>query len=198
MQQQDADYAIVIDSFDVHFLQTHVEVSNSDNDGRSKSREAFYDIVATIGYTMILPDDTREFQGIATRHFHSSRPVISGLLAAGPNIVKNHNDAVAIVEENAESYVRLFLPGFDNYRRKLFSGGPFKDIRNAMAGNDLDKAKSICEKLTESINPLVAAKAYYNLAVLAEHDHRATLHYLDLSLENGLVQEAMEMRSSLE
>jgi hypothetical protein len=98
MQQQDADYAIVIDSFDLHFLQTHVEVTNSDNDGRSKSREAFYDIVATIGYTMILPDDTREFQGIATRHFHSSRPVISGLPAAGPNIVKNHNDAVAIVE----------------------------------------------------------------------------------------------------
>jgi hypothetical protein len=200
MQQHEADYAIVIDSFDVHFLQTHVEVTQNSNGGQGKSREAFYDIIGTIGYTMVLPNGTNEFQGITTRQFHSSRAVISGLLAAGPNIVKNHDDAVAIVEQNAESYVRLFLPSFDAYSRKLFSGGPFKAIREAIAINNFTLAKSICEPLTENVNPLVVAKAYYNLAVLAEHegDHRSALRYLGLSLENGLIREAMEMRSSLE
>ena len=89
-----ATHAINVSNFDVSFEQTRVEVTK-DNSG-SKSREAYYDIVADISYSFYAHDSLIKQRDLHQSRFHSSRSVASGLLAAGPNIVVQRDDAIVL------------------------------------------------------------------------------------------------------
>ncbi|HET9746986.1 MAG TPA: hypothetical protein VFP97_14815 [Chitinophagaceae bacterium] len=98
-----ATKAIVIRDLNAYFNQTGVVVTR---DGNSKDREASYDIVAEVSYSLY--DDSKKIREFQTEvwEFFTKRNVISGLLAAGPDIVSKHKHAFKIVQKNAEQFVR--------------------------------------------------------------------------------------------
>jgi hypothetical protein len=65
-----ATHAITVSDFDVSFEQTRVDVTK-DNSG-SKSREAYYDIVADISYSLYAQDSLIRQRDLHQSRFHSS------------------------------------------------------------------------------------------------------------------------------
>ena len=110
MAEHNATYAIVVDSFDVDFRQTRVEVTRSSTG--SKQREAFYDIVSDMGFSFYSKDSLIAHQQVSSRRYHSSRYVESGLLAAGPNVVIQRKDAWEVTERNLRNYLTDILKLF--------------------------------------------------------------------------------------
>lgn len=106
MKKHNATHAIVIDSFDVFFDQTHTDVTKT---AAGKDREAYYDIVSEIDFSFY--DNQTLFKQLfmKKRRSHSSRSVVSGLLAAGPNIVSQRKDAWNITNDNVMDYLDLFF-----------------------------------------------------------------------------------------
>ena len=101
MRNNGATKAIIIRNIDVHFEQTGVEVTGTKN---NKTRTASFDICANVLY---------EFYTTATKisserpycEFYTKRSVISGLLAAGPDVVGKKKDAFKMMEINARHYI---------------------------------------------------------------------------------------------
>ncbi len=121
MVNNNASTAIVIRRLDVYFDQTGVEVVK-DKDG--KSRTASYDICAVVTYGLY--DREKKLPGSETRvcEFYTTRSVISGLLASGPDIVGKRKDAFKILAKNVENLTLadgppIFSRIHNKYQRKL-------------------------------------------------------------------------------
>ncbi len=170
MDEHFASDAIVITSFDVYFNQTEVVVTR-DEDG-SKSREANYDIVSKIRYLWYDQNGFYRDEEIDVSRFHSTRSVLSGLLAAGPNVVKQQEEVYTIVEENTIRYLNLFLPGYDFRTRPVFTGKELTAFKLAIEGEDYEKALDEAMRLTSSPDRKLAARANYNVAVMYERLER--------------------------
>lgn len=182
MREQQASDGIVITSFNVNFEQTEVVVTR-DEDG-SKNREAHYDIISNIRYLWYDREGLFRDEEIDVRRFHSTRSVLSGLLAFGPNVVKQQEDVYSIVEENTIRYLNLFLPGYDVRVRPVFTGNEFSTFKHAIDGSDFEKALNEVLRLTSHPDRKVAAQANYNAAVMYErlkHYHEVKKHLLESS-----------------
>lgn len=107
MNMHQATHAIVIDSFDVGFTQTRVEVEKSADGG--KSREAFYDIRSGIHFLLYSGHSLYKELQMTKSIPYTSRSVVSGLLAAGPNVVTKKKDAWALTRSNVDDYLNLFF-----------------------------------------------------------------------------------------
>ena len=103
IRKHSATKAIVIQDLDAFFDKTGVTVTR---EGNQKDREASYDIVAEVDY--YLYNDSKRMKEFHTkvREFFTTRDVVSGLLAAGPDIVGKHKHAYKIVQKNAKQFVR--------------------------------------------------------------------------------------------
>jgi hypothetical protein len=108
MDKHKATHAIVIDTFNVSFNQTRVEVKK-DKDGKSK--EAYYDINSYINFLFYSGHSLFKELKMTKKEPHSSRSVISGMFAAGPNVVVQRKDAWNITHDNVEDYLNLFFEG---------------------------------------------------------------------------------------
>jgi hypothetical protein len=170
MTAQSASHAIIINSFNTSFEQTHVDVT-VDDDG-SKNRQAFYDIIVDVGYTLHNWSGRQFDTLISARRFHSSRSVLSGLLAAGPNIVSNSEDAADGIYANVDMYLKSFFRGHESRTRSTLSSKELKEVPLLIQSQQYDKAFELCESLMSSSSPTVAAKAAYNCAVLLEFMER--------------------------
>jgi hypothetical protein len=166
MLEKEASDAIVINSFDAYFYKNDVEITIHD-DG-TKSRELKFDITSEIQYLWYNKTGLYSDKKIHVSRHHSSRQVISGALAVGPNIVTQQNDAIVITEENMNKYLNLFLPGYEYRTRHLHTGGAFKPVKQAIVAQNFDVALSESKRLLNHSNPRIAAKANYNCAVLCE------------------------------
>lgn len=162
---QQASHGIFITTFNAYFDQTHVEVTKTET---GKEREAFYDIVVEIGYSMRGPGVQQFDTLIVARRHHSSRSVLSGLLAAGPNIVSNRDDALEGAYVNVDLYAKCFFEGREARARWLYVKKDFEAVGQAIQRSDYEAAFQASEKMTEAKDPKVSAKAYYNCAVLLE------------------------------
>lgn len=186
--------AIVITDFDVYFSQVRVDVTR--NDDGSKSREAYYDIISTMDYAWYTTEGLFKREKIEISRTHSSRSVLSGLLAAGPNIVSNSEDAIILIRENLNDYLNKYLPGFSPRMRPLFVGKPFVNLSTMITAKDYERALSHCQRYTEDPDKKIAARASYNCAVLLEgmNRHSEVLNYLEQSLRNFHLAEAWSMK----
>lgn len=193
MAAHNATHAILLTSFNAYFEQTDVVVTETE--GGSKNREAFYDIIVEIGYSF--RDHSKPIYDtlISVRKFHSSRLVLSGLLAVGPSIVSNSEEAVGGVQANVELYLRSFFPGTDTRSRFLFVTEEFKAVGAALKKWDHDLAFKVSEQLSTSSDNLIAAKAYYNCAVFLEHEskYESAKIYLQEALKKKFLREAEMM-----
>jgi hypothetical protein len=194
MNKYQASHAIIITDFDVKFNQTEVEVTGEDKYGKDKV--AHYDIVSIIHY--ILYDEqgiVKDFPVYQNR-FHSTRNVISGLLAAGPNIVDNSEDALSISRENAIQYLNYFFPFRVRRTRMLFDEKEFSKVREAIAKEDY--AVALVESIRYVHNPdkKLAAKANYNCAILMErmNNQEEAKKYLQESLGLFPLEQAMSIK----
>ena len=95
--------AIVIKKLDVFFEQTGVDVTR-DSDG-SKSRDASYDICADINYTFYKNGEQPYHSKTKNCEYFSTRNVMSGFLAGGPDIVGKSKYAFLITGKNAQQYI---------------------------------------------------------------------------------------------
>lgn len=165
MEKQQVTHGVFITNFNAYFDQTHVEVTKTET---GKEREAFYDIVVEIGYSMRGPGVQQFDTVIVARRHHSSRSVLSGLLAAGPNIVSNRDDAFEGTLVNVDLYAKCFFEGRETRARWLYVKKDFEAVGHAVQRSDYEAAFQASEKLTENRDPKISAKAYYNCAVLLE------------------------------
>jgi hypothetical protein len=133
-----------------------------------KEREAFYDIVSVINYTLFDKSGLVKALPVYRSRFHSSRSVVSGLLAAGPNIVPNNHDALAIVQDNGFEYLNQFLPMWVRRTRKLFAAKELSKISDAISKEDYEAAFQESRRFVHDPDKKLAAKANYNCAMLKE------------------------------
>ncbi|MBX2969086.1 MAG: tetratricopeptide repeat protein [Cyclobacteriaceae bacterium] len=165
LAKQQATHGVFITKFNAYFDQTRVEVTKTDT---GKEREAFYDIVVEIGYSMRSAGQTPFDTTIVARRYHSSRSVLSGLLAAGPNIVSNRSDALEGALVNVDLYAKCFFEGRESRGRWLYVAKDFEAVGKAIQRSDYEAAFQASEKLANVKDPKISAKAYYNCAVLLE------------------------------
>lgn len=158
--------AIVITSFDTYFNKNDAEVIEL-ADG-SKSREVKFDIISDIRYLWYNKSGLFRDEKIYVSRYHSSRSVLSGPLAVGPNIVVQQSDAYSITEENTNRYLNMFLPGYEVRSRNVHTGGEFKQVKLAVDAQEIDKALNESKQLVNHPRARVAAKANFNCAVLSE------------------------------
>lgn len=188
-----ASHAIIVKSFNASFEQTEVNVT--ENDDGSKNRQAMYDIIVDIGYTFHNWSGRQFDTLISARRFHSSRSVLSGLLAAGPNIVANSEDAADGIYANVDMYLKSFFKGTEKRSRLLYTNKEFKDINSLIQASEYEKAFQVCESVTKSTNAHVASMAAYNCAVLLEYMGRynEVRYYLEESLRASALPDAKVM-----
>jgi hypothetical protein len=103
MKSKQASGAIVIKDINVWFEQTGVDVVK---EGKSKSRTAYYDICSEVSYVLYNQSTFEKENAINRCEYFTERSVMSGLLAAGPDIVGKSTHAFNMVEKNAKEYAR--------------------------------------------------------------------------------------------
>jgi len=103
LQQKQTDFVIVILNVEAEFVKTDVEVERQD-DG-SKKRTARYDLCSTINYLLAGKKDTYSERKEIVCEFFTERTVMSGLLAAGPDLVGKSKWVFRSVRKNAIAYV---------------------------------------------------------------------------------------------
>lgn len=103
IKDKQASGAIVIKDINVWFDQTGVDVVKN---GKSKSRTAYYDICSEVTYVLYSQSSLENANTINRCEDFTERNVMSGLLAAGPDIVGKSKHAFRMVEKNAREYIR--------------------------------------------------------------------------------------------
>jgi hypothetical protein len=194
MDQHHASHAIVITFFNIYFEQTKVEVTK---DSTGTHREAFYDIVCDINYSLYDKKGVFKDLSMTERYFHSSRLVVSGLLAVGPGVVSKRNDALEIVRVNLVDYLNNFFPGWEGRARTIFVGKELGTVREAIAREDYKAALEESLHFVTNSDKRLAAEANYNCAVFFERNDRAqdAKAYLEKSLAIYALSEADSMMS---
>lgn len=165
-----ASQAIVFNSFDVYFDQTGVEVVR--NSDRSKDKTAYYDIVGKTNFTLYDTSRVIKNMDVDKKYHHSARSVISGLLAAGPNVVVQHKDAWRIAWEVNQEFLNYFFPGEVKKTRLLFTSKNFAAVGQAILKNDYEAALIESLRLANSPDNKTASRAHYNCAVLFERKNQ--------------------------
>ena len=193
-----ATHAITVSDFDVSFEQTRVDVTK--NKRGSKSREAYYDIVADISYSFYAHNSLVKQRNLHQSRFHSSRSVASGLLAAGPNIVVKKDDAYRIVMEIWQEYLNYFFPGEKLRSRPVFINKGFEGVGKALSRQDYESALTESLRFIDDPDKAKAAKACYNCAVFFERKNQPAeaKKYLRQSLSLAALSEAQQMRNDFE
>jgi len=193
-----ASHAILVNYFDVSFEQTRVDVTK-DNDG-SKSRKAYYDIISDISYSLYAHDSLIKKRDLHQSRFHSSRSVASGLLAAGPNVVVQRDDAYRIVIESWQEYLNYFFPGEKMRSRPVFAKKEFEAVGQAISRQDYETALTESLRFIDDFDKTKAAKACYNCAVFFERKNQPeeAKKYLRQSLSFIILVEAKHMWDDFE
>jgi hypothetical protein len=193
-----ATHAVSVSYFDVSFEQTRVDVTK-DNDG-SKSRKAYYDIVADISYSFYAHDSLIKQRDLHQSRFHSSRSVASGLLAAGPNVVVQKDDAYRIVQESWQQYLNYFFPGEKMRSRPVFINKGFEAVGQAISRQDYEAALTESLRFIDDPDKTKAAKSCYNCAVFFERKNQPgeAKKYLRQSLSLATLDEAKQMWNDFE
>ena len=90
----------MISNLSVYFEQTNVEVTR-DYDG-SKTREASYDICSDVRYLYYVNAAAPEVYDKKKCSFFTKRNVASGILAAGPDVIRKSKYTFIAIRQNAE------------------------------------------------------------------------------------------------
>lgn len=198
MAQNHASHAIIIDSFNVYFDQTNVDVTKN-YDG-SKRMVAYYDIVSDISYRLYSTGTMIKKMHIRRNRFHGTREVSSRLFNIGPNVVVQDDYAKEIAMENGQYYFNCYFPGEAVRNRTLFAGKEFGNVNQAITKEDYETALSESLRFVNDSNKEKAAQACYNCAVLFERKHQTAevIFYLHQSLSFSALPEAKKMLADFE
>jgi hypothetical protein len=76
-------------------------------DGKSTSKVATYSVFFDTGWIIVQGNSVNE-KNVSASKFHSTRNVLSGLLARGPGFAANKNDILEMANQNALNVAMLF------------------------------------------------------------------------------------------
>ena len=97
---------LVVKECTAGFRQGEINKTKS-SDGKSTSKTAEYDVFFD-AELMIIQDTSIHGRNIESSRYHSSRSVLSGLLARGPGFEANKEDILRMAQQNAFSVALLF------------------------------------------------------------------------------------------
>ncbi|MTI20465.1 tetratricopeptide repeat protein [Fulvivirga sp. RKSG066] len=161
------DFTIVLEAYDLYFDQ-EVEVQK-DDDG-SKTRTAYYDLIAR-ACIALYDSNGHEINKVTVTEKHinyDKRSVLSGLLAVGPSMGNADKEVKRLSKDIAKEYVAKYHPQEvmitkNIYRQKELKGG----VRALVFGN-WSEAITFFSRYTNDPDSKIAGKAAYNLSVAYE------------------------------
>jgi len=121
--------------------------------------------------------------------------VASGLLAAGPNVVVQKDDAYRIVMESWQQYLNYFFPGEKMRCRQVFINNGFEAVGKALSRQDYEAALTESLRFIDDPDKIKAAKSCYNCAVFFDRKNQPeeAKKYLRQSLSFATLNEAQQM-----
>ncbi len=164
LEKHRADLLFGIDQFRPQVEKAGVEVVETP--GGTKDRTATYLISASGSLRLYNTDSLlREFP-FYTSAYLKERKVVSGLLAAGPSLVNNADDALAVSALCARNLVKRMLPSENSFVLRKFSLKEFRAFNRYMDQEDISSAMAEAVNLTDSKNGKIKGRAHIMLAML--------------------------------
>lgn len=108
MDSSQAEYGLVIPSFESGFNQD--EVVREENDDGSHSKTAYYSVYSKMHLDVYHQSQIKLMRDFSHSRVHSSRSVLSGLFARGPSYQKNEKAIQEMASANLHEIVELFKP----------------------------------------------------------------------------------------
>ena len=105
-QKYDSTIFFILKNCEAGFRQGDVTKVKND-DGKTTSKLAEYSVFFDTDW-IIIQDNTITEQPVAASRYHSTRSVVSGLLARGPGFQANKEDILLMAQANAQNFTRLF------------------------------------------------------------------------------------------
>lgn len=164
LKDNQADLLFAIDQFRPSVEKAGVEVVETP--GGSKDRTATY-LISAGGVLRIYNTDSllRNFSFYSSA-FLKQRKVVSGLLAAGPSLVSNREEAIDISQDAARALVVRMCPGQGTYNMRKFSMKEFRQLNNYLQNEDNASAMAEALVLANSSSSKVRGRAYVMIALL--------------------------------
>jgi hypothetical protein len=166
-KRMDTDFLIVMESYSLDFYQ---DVDVVKNDDGSKTRTAYYDLVA--GASIHLYDNQGE---LFDTWFHEARyidydvrQVLSGLLAIGPLMGNAGKEVNELSGDIGRNWVARLSPSEIEVVKSIYNHKFLRSSNNAMLRGDWQNAISILTPLASSDDPKTSGRASHNLSVAYE------------------------------
>lgn len=162
-----ADYILALENYDASFVQDEV-VRKKNSDG-STGKVASYSL--NVESSWVLYDKSgktfKELRGNAAK-FHSTRSVLSGLLAVGPALGSNIKLVLEVSTSAGQKIGEYFKGQTITFTKPLYTDNELSASANDMRSGNYASAEEKLEILAKSEDANISSKAYYNLAVLAD------------------------------
>lgn len=164
LKENQADILFGIDQFRPQVEKAGVEVVETSSG--SKDRTATY-LISADGSLRIFNADTllRVFP-FYTSAFLKERKVVSGLLAAGPSLVSNRDEALNVSIEASRKLVERMCYKDRSYSIRRFSMKEFKQLNTYLSTEDTASATAEVNILTEHNSTKVRGRAFVMKAIL--------------------------------
>lgn len=164
LKKHHADLLFGIDQFRPQVEKAGVEVVETP--GGSKDRTATY-LISAAGTLQIYSSDSllRRFS-FYTAAFLKERKVVSGLLAAGPSLVNNAEEALAVSEEAARKLAKRMLPSESSFIVRKFTMKEFRAFNRYMDNGDIASATAEVLNLISGSSKKVKGRGHVMMAML--------------------------------
>ena len=154
-----------LDSLSIFFnWETLVD---SDNEGTSKTKNFYLNTNVYLSLYSAGGDLINRSE-VDKSTLYRSRPTLSGLITIEPSLYRARYEVGNLSFQAGEEYVNKFFPQFVQEAKQLYSGKPFSESNRYVFARDWNKAIEILEQLVKNQDPLIAAKAKYNLEIVKE------------------------------
>ena len=154
-----------LDSLSIFFnWETLVD---SDNEGTSKTKNFYLNINVYLSLYSA-GGDLINRSGVDNSTLYRSRPTLSGLITIEPSFYRARYEVGNLSFQAGENYVNKFFPQIVQETKQLYSGKHFSESNRYVFARDWNKAIEILEQLVKNQDPLIAAKAKYNLEIVKE------------------------------
>jgi hypothetical protein len=164
LRRYNADLAFGIADFRPEVVQG--EVTTTKNYDNSKSKTAGYSMTAGGVLRIYNSGSLLKTFTFSESQFLQERAVMSGLLAAGPSLVKNEKSALEVTDRAAKHLAEMFVSQQTTYSVFLFKKKELKEVTYMIEHDNYEEALQKALQLTTGENGAISSRANYLCALL--------------------------------